>query len=119
MKHYDIVLLTQDGLETLSDIQDPVDQAGFQEDDLLMTALQKLGIRVHRVSWSDPNFDWASTHCALFRTTWDYSHRFKEFYKWLMEVKTKTTLINDAEHILWNLDKHYLSDLKSMQSFLI
>ena len=48
----------------------------------------------------------------LFRTTWDYFDRYDEFSKWLEEVSTKTTLLNSANIINWNIDKHYLLDLE-------
>ncbi|MAP01619.1 MAG: hypothetical protein CMD01_02225, partial [Flavobacteriales bacterium] len=40
-------------------------------------------------------------------------HRFSEFSKWLSIVKTKTTLINSYDQIIWNLDKHYLQELSN------
>ncbi|MBN4052108.1 hypothetical protein JYT53_01250, partial [Cytophagaceae bacterium AH-315-L13] len=67
---------------------------------------------VARVDWANPNFDWSSTEVALFRTTWDYFNRFEEFSNWLNEASTKTKLINPAEQIRWNIDKHYLRDLE-------
>jgi glutathione synthase/RimK-type ligase-like ATP-grasp enzyme len=48
----------------------------------------------------------------LFRTIWDYFHRFDEFSKWLEETKHKTKMINPYAQIKWNVDKHYLGDLE-------
>lgn len=84
----------------------------MHEDQLVITELIARGLTVKKVAWSDPNFDWTTTKYALFRTTWDYSERFIEFADWLMDVSVKTKLINSYDLISWNLDKHYLNDLK-------
>lgn len=82
------------------------------EDQLVITELIIRGLTVKKVAWSDPDFDWSTAKYALFRTTWDYSERFIEFADWLMDVSVKTKLINSYDLISWNLDKHYLTDLK-------
>jgi len=82
------------------------------EDKLVMDALVNLGFSVKKLAWSDPNADWSQAKGILFRSTWDYAERFVEFSDWLIEVSLKTKLINDYEMIVWNLDKHYLKDLK-------
>lgn len=106
----DIVLLTAS--EYVSpDQPDWYVQQILTEDDLLRSALQKRGLRVQRVAWNDPHFDWRSTRAAVFRATWDYTHRYDEFVRWLENVRTKTTLINSFATVRWNLDKHYLRDL--------
>ncbi|MBV6646437.1 MAG: hypothetical protein KI790_13360 [Cyclobacteriaceae bacterium] len=83
----------------------------FKEDGLIKKALEREGLIVNRKSWDDPTYDWENTRYALFRTTWDYFHRFDEFQQWLKQVQQKTTLINAPETIAWNMDKHYLVDL--------
>ncbi|MEM7299188.1 MAG: hypothetical protein AAF391_13095, partial [Bacteroidota bacterium] len=42
----------------------------------------------------------------------DYAERFPEFSDWLIDVSLKTKLINSYDLLVWNLDKHYLADLK-------
>ena len=49
----------------------------------------------------------------MFRTTWDYFNRFDHFMQWLDETAKQITFINPLDLIRWNLDKHYLADLKS------
>ena len=49
----------------------------------------------------------------VFRTIWDYFERYDEFSIWLERVKTQTQLINPYPLIQWNIDKHYLADLKA------
>ncbi len=84
----------------------------LEEDRLVRKALEARGLSVHRTNWDNPDYDWRSTRFAVFRTTWDYFNRFPEFAAWLKQVQHLTHLINPAELIWWNLDKHYLNDLQ-------
>lgn len=112
MNQFDVTLLTDHRyLET--SYPDQYSQNVLDEDQAVLDELKKLGLKVHRTNWDNPNFDWSSTNHVLFRTTWDYSERFEEFSKWLMEVSQQTTLINPKELIFWNVDKHYLQELQN------
>lgn len=82
------------------------------EDGLLQAALEKLGLRVTRKDWADPDFDWSTPKCAIFRTTWDYFDRFEEFKVWLGQVESLTQFINPISQIRWNMDKWYLRDIQ-------
>ncbi len=110
MKKYDVILLTESKYISPKEIDDYT-QNVLTEDELVKKALQQLGCHVKKVAWDSPNFDWSSTHFALFRTTWDYFHRFKEFKHWLDKTKDQTQLINSYDQILWNIDKHYLNEI--------
>lgn len=110
-KHlYDIVVLTDDRYVAPTSIDENV-QNILIEDNLVLDALRANGHRVTRLSWSDPEFDWASTKAIIFRTTWDYFDRFKEWKTWLASTSELTQMINPYELINWNMDKHYLHDL--------
>jgi glutathione synthase/RimK-type ligase-like ATP-grasp enzyme len=85
----------------------------LRDDALLQAALLERGLSSARVDWADPHVDWTRFRCALFRTTWDYFHRFPEFQTWLRRIETRTRLCNPPELVWWNLDKHYLADLES------
>lgn len=111
MKQYDITLLTQKKYVNPETI-DWYTQQILTEDGLVQAALEKKGLRVFRTNWDNPTFDWTCTSSILFRTTWDYSHRFEEFFAWLTKVSTQTQLINSASQILWNLDKYFLQTLR-------
>lgn len=111
MKKYDVVLLTEGKYINPQEVDWYTDQV-LTEDAMVTEALQKLGIHTVKKDWSDPDFDWSQTRFALFRTTWDYFHRFEEFDTWLKKVATQTRLINPVELIQWNMDKHYLLDLE-------
>ncbi len=112
MKKYDVVILTQKGFYEPENPDWYVKQV-LQEDDLVKKALEKKGLKVIRTYWDNPNFDFSTAKIVLFRTIWDYFHRFNEFSKWLDATKDKTTFINSPELIRWNIDKHYLQDLKN------
>jgi len=85
----------------------------LEERALLQKALEAKGLSVHTTSWDDPNYDWTQTKAIVFRTIWDYFERYQEFTVWLEMVKTKTQLINPLSLISWNIDKHYLADLRA------
>lgn len=107
---WDIVLLTQKEY-IAPKAPDVYVQNIILEDQLIQNELENQGWRVHRTSWDDPHINWKRTRFALFRATWDYFHRFPEFSSWLNQVQSETTLLNSADLIKWNMDKHYLLDL--------
>ena len=111
MKTFDVVLLTDHRYVSPKENNQYIKNV-LTEDGLVEKALNKLGLRTTKKDWNDSDFDWDSTHIALFRTTWDYFDQFPNFNNWLEKVKTKCILINTYEQIRWNLDKHYLNDLK-------
>ena len=108
---YDVVVLTDERYVNPKKRNDYINNV-LTEDQLVIDALEGVGLKTQKVAWSDASFDWSKTKLALFRTTWDYAERFTRFSDWLIDVSTKTRLINDYETIIWNLDKHYLADLK-------
>lgn len=110
MKVFDVVILTESRYVNPKEKNDYI-QNILTEDDLLQGALEKLGLRVTRKDWADPGFDWSTTKCAIFRTTWDYFDRFAEFKVWLDQVESLTQFINPISQIRWNMDKWYLRDL--------
>lgn len=84
----------------------------YYEDRLVHHALEQLGLKTLRLAWDDVLFDWSTTKAILFRSTWDYFDRFNEFSTWLEIVSKQTQLLNSENLIRWNIDKHYLLDLK-------
>lgn len=111
MKPIDIVILTEDRYIKPAVINE-YNKNILLEDQLVFDAIKKEGLHVERKSWSDPNFNWETTKYIIFRTTWDYFDRYEEFSEWLKDVSTKTKLLNSANIINWNINKHYLIDLK-------
>ena len=113
MKKYDVIILTDDRYVDETS-QEEYYQNVYLEDNLLRKALERLGLKVERKSWSDPVFNWSLTKCVIFRTTWDYFDRFAEFSAWLNTVSQHTQLLNSEHIIRWNIDKHYLLDLQKL-----
>lgn len=111
MKQFDVVILSERKYINPSQANNYINNI-LLEDDLVKKALENEGLRVTRLSWDDPDFDWSTTEYILFRTTWDYFERFSEFSTWLEKVNLQTKLINSEAIIRWNLDKHYLLDLQ-------
>ena len=107
----DLVILT-DPRYVASEASDWYSRQVLQEDGLVASALQQRGLRFARIAWSDEHFDWSGTKAALFRSTWDYFDHFAEFSEWLDRVSRVTELINPAELVRWNCDKHYLRALE-------
>lgn len=112
MRTYDCIVLT-DHRYVNDSITNEYTHNVYNEDNYLVKALQKLGLKTGRLSWDDPNFDWSNTKTIIFRSTWDYFDRFDEFSKWLKLVSKVTVLINSEAIIRWNIDKHYLLNLKN------
>jgi glutathione synthase/RimK-type ligase-like ATP-grasp enzyme len=108
----DVVILTESRYENPASVDWYIENILF-EDNLLRQELAQLGLRVERVAWARPDFDWSQAKAAVFRSTWDYFHRFAEFTAWLDQVTPLLQLINPASLIRWNCDKHYLLDLEA------
>ena len=114
MKKYDVVVLTDSRyvypLETNTYISNVL-----REDELVINALKEKNLSVVKKDWNDSIFDWETTRSILFRSTWDYFEKFELFKKWFNKTKNKCLMINSAETIEWNIDKHYLLDLQEHQ----
>ena len=108
--NYDIALLTESKYVDPIETDWYIDQV-LKEDGLVKAELEKFGYNVLIVDWADKSIDWTQFKVCIFRTIWDYFHRFEEFSAWLEKVKTKTQFVNTIDQIIWNVDKHYLKDL--------
>jgi len=110
----DIALLTEHRFEaTAAPEGDRFFGNILHDDRLLRDALRERGLSAVRVDWARPDVDWSAFRCVVFRTTWDYFHRFGEFTAWLDRVESRTRLCNEPSIIRWNMDKHYLADLEA------
>ena len=108
---YDIVILTDSRYEKPETTDWYIEQI-LLEDGLVQKALEEKGLKVIRKSWDAKDFDWTQSRYAIFRSTWDYFDRFGEFFSWFEKTRKVLEFINCPEIIYWNLDKHYLNDLK-------
>ncbi|MFT4089262.1 MAG: hypothetical protein QM645_00925 [Asticcacaulis sp.] len=78
--------------------------------DVYRDALSGLGVDIFTQPWSEPLMRDYDLVCPL--VVWGYHNMPDEFRKALAYIKAKGhKLLNPAEIIAWNLDKHYLRDL--------
>ena len=87
--------------------------SGLYEDDLLLvSALEDIGITAVPAVWSRAGVDWTSFDALVIRSPWDYFERVTEFRRWLGERIASGVLMCNAPEILdWNFDKRYMQDL--------
>lgn len=112
MKQYDVILLTESRYENPPN-PDWYEQNILTEDGYVIAELERQGLKVKRLNWAAPDFDWSTTRLAVFRTTWDYFDKIGQFLPWLDHVATQTELLNPYKLVRWNIDKHYLLDLQN------
>ncbi|WP_420322667.1 ATP-grasp domain-containing protein [Flagellimonas sp.] len=108
---FDVVVLT-DSRFINPEKSNPLIANAILEDQLVIDALNNIGLRTIKKAWDDPNFDWKLTKYALFRSTWDCFNRFETFTAWFQQTKNVTRFINSHKLVSWNMDKHYLKDLE-------
>lgn len=80
------------------------------EDRPLLAALADRGVDARVVVWDDPTVDWDDAGLCVLRSARDYASRRPEFVAWAHRVPR---LLNRAEVVEWNTDKHYLEDLRA------
>ncbi|MFI5491683.1 RimK family alpha-L-glutamate ligase [Actinoplanes sp. NPDC051859] len=80
----------------------------YIDDHPLRDALLARGATVDAVRWDDPAADWDGYDLVVLRSPWDYQGRHDEFLAW---TRTVPRLVNPADIVAWNTDKHYLSEL--------
>ena len=77
----------------------------------LLAAFAGLGIAASAEIWSS-GVDWSRFQAVVIRSCWDYHLRVDEFREWIHQLEArKIPVINPAELIRWNIDKHYLHEL--------
>ena len=112
MKEFDIVLITEERYDKPILITDYIRNI-LLDDEILTAALNAVGLKVIRKNWADPDFDWSTAKFSFFRTTWNYFNHFDKFQNWLNITSGQTKFVNTINTIRWNMDKHYLADLKN------
>lgn len=59
--------------------------------------------------WTDPSVDWADAGLCIVLTVTDYAKDTEAFFAWADSVPR---LLNEAQILRWNSDKHYLIELE-------
>jgi glutathione synthase/RimK-type ligase-like ATP-grasp enzyme len=86
----------------------------YEDDLLLVEALQRIGIDSRPAIWSDPTMDWLAFDALVIRTPWDYFVRLREFRGWLdARIASGVRIFNSSAIVEWNFDKRYLQELAS------
>jgi len=84
----------------------------YEDDLLLVKALDEIGIDSRPAVWSDPAIDWLSFDALVIRTPWDYFVRLLEFRAWLdARIASGVRMCNSSDILDWNYDKRYLQEL--------
>ncbi|KGF05539.1 RimK family alpha-L-glutamate ligase [Arcanobacterium sp. S3PF19] len=74
----------------------------------LPDALRARGIEPRIAVWDDPSVNWDDAGVVVVRSVRDYARDRKKFVNWARSVPR---ILNSAETIAWNTDKHYLREL--------
>jgi hypothetical protein len=83
------------------------------DDQLLLPALERHGVRARACVWNDAGVDWDSLSAVVVRSTWDY-HRHRDAYlAWAERLASFLPVWNPLETLRWNSHKSYLSRMGS------
>lgn len=81
------------------------------DEDLLLDALARRGVRARMAAWDDPGEPWDAPVPTVVRSTWDYLHRPEEFLAWADRAARAAPFWNPPEIVRWNVHKAYLAEL--------
>ena len=86
----------------------------YEDDRLLLEALEQLGIAAIPAVWSDATIEWTSFDALVIRSPWDYFERNAEFRAWLdARIASRVLLCNAGDILDWNYDKGYLREMEA------
>ena len=80
---------------------------------LLLSELERRGVRAQPVVWDDPSFDPTQFRSCVIRSTWDYLDHPAAFLDWAERTAKATRLLNPPSALRWNSHKRYLVELAS------
>ncbi len=83
----------------------------YSDEGNLLDALADRGIDPQIAVWNDPQVDWEKAGVCVIRSVSDYALQRQEFVDWAHSVPR---LLNHADVIEWNTDKHYMKDLEAL-----
>lgn len=87
------------------------------DDDLLLIDALSGVAQVEAVPWDAPDAidQLVGVDAAVIRSTWNYTEALPAFLEFVDSVRgTATRLLNPAEVVRWNCDKHYLGELERL-----
>ena len=74
----------------------------------LPDALAERGIDPRVAAWDDESVDWSEAGIVVLRSVHNYAARRDDFLRWTRGI---LKLLNSADVVEWNTDKHYLQEL--------
>jgi len=74
----------------------------------LPDALAERGMEPRLAAWDDPDVDWSDAGIVVLRSVHNYASRRQDFLDWTRSIPK---LLNSADVVEWNTDKHYLQEL--------
>lgn len=74
----------------------------------LLDALADRGLDPKIAVWNDPSVDWEKAGIVVVRSVTDYAKDYAAFLAWVDSVPR---ILNAADVLHWNSDKHYLEEL--------
>jgi glutathione synthase/RimK-type ligase-like ATP-grasp enzyme len=78
----------------------------------LMDFLKQKGLDIRKEDWDDERVDWKQYQCIILKSPWDYVEKMELFDEWLKKIESlNILLLNPANIVRWNSDKHYLKDI--------
>ena len=83
-----------------------------EDDQVLLAALERRGMRYRVAIWNDPDVDWSESPVTLLRAAWDSHLNPPGFIAWLDRLGNQSNLLNTTSLMQWNFDKQYLVDLR-------
>lgn len=82
------------------------------DDQLLLPALDALGVTAEPVVWSSHAAMWTAFDAVIIRSCWDYHLHSAAFHTWLDRLEKSGLVVwNPPPLVRWNADKRYLIDL--------
>lgn len=80
----------------------------YPDENGLLDALAQRGLDPQIKVWTDPDVDWDDAGLVVVRSVIDYARNRKQFLEWARSVPR---ILNSADALTWNSDKHYLQEL--------
>jgi len=83
------------------------------DDLILAAALEKRGLKVTPVVWTEANPESPSCDLLVVRSVWDYHLHPDHFMRWIDAVSDRMPVLNPPKIIRWNMDKRYLMKIEA------
>ncbi|XCB29625.1 glutathione synthetase [Arcanobacterium hippocoleae] len=80
-----------------------------KDEENLPDALRERGIEPRIAIWDDPSVNWNDAGTVVVRSVRDYARDRNKFVQWARSVPR---ILNSADTMAWNTDKHYLQALQ-------